>query len=193
MSKIIKVVFYIIIIALLYLWISSVFDSCGTKATAAAESATQSLDDVLDSASDEISDLTSEFDSDEFESEEGETSYEDIAETVEDYTEDLTAPVKSEPVKAAPKKTTPTYTPPVSGSSSGNYLIVAGSFSQETNANKLVDKLRRMGYNYAEKVRFDANRFYSVVAGRDRDYQRAVNDCAELKRKGVDCYVHTKK
>jgi len=192
MNKILKAIIYILILTFLYLWLSTVFDSCGNKSaelTEEREETENTLDEVL--GDDDLVDLTSAEDrEDEFEEEEEETSYEEIAaEQVEEISNDLTEPLEEETYTPPPTQTNTTY----SAGNSSPFLIVAGSFSQEGNANTLVDKLRRMGYNDAEKVRFDESSFYSVVAERHTDYDRALKNAGNLKGRGVDCYVHKRK
>ena len=50
-----------------------------------------------------------------------------------------------------------------------------------------------MGYNHAEIVQFDDSSFSTVVASRFDDYEKALNEVASLKSRGIDCYVHKKK
>ena len=75
----------------------------------------------------------------------------------------------------------------------GKYLIVAGNFLVENNANEMVGRLVNLGYNSAEVAVFDYSQYYTVVASRSDDYALAKSLSNELKSKGVDCYVHTKK
>jgi len=191
MNKILKAIVYILILTFLYLWLTTVFDSCGKKSIEISEDVEEVMDDQ--DGDDDLIDLTSVVDDgdDEFESEEEETSYEEMAtKRAEEISNDLTEPIEetsSTPVAA------PVSEPRFSAENSAPYLIVAGSFSQENNANNLIDKLRRMGYNDAEKVRFDESSFYSVVAERHSNRERANTRARDLKSRGVDCYVHTRK
>ena len=75
----------------------------------------------------------------------------------------------------------------------GKYLIVAGNFLVENNASQMVDKLVNLGYNSAEVAVFDYSQYYTVVASRTDDYALASSLSQEIKNKGVDCYVHTRK
>jgi hypothetical protein len=72
-------------------------------------------------------------------------------------------------------------------------MVMAGSYILESNADEMVMKLNKLGYSNAEKVVFDLSQFHSVCAGRFDDYTKAVQVSAELKRRGVDNYVHRKK
>ena len=75
----------------------------------------------------------------------------------------------------------------------GKYLIVAGNFLVENNANKMVNRLVSMGYSSAEVAVFDYSQYYTVIASRSDDSGLARSISQELKSKGVDSYVHTKK
>lgn len=88
----------------------------------------------------------------------------------------------------------PVYSPPAtSSSSSGDYLVIAGSFLQDANANKMVTKLQNMGYSGAEKLNFDGSAYQTVIAGRYNDNGQAVDITYQLKNRGIDCYVHKRK
>ena len=163
---------------------------CKGDKTAPAEETVKDIDDFLDDTaeevSDELSDLT-DLTSDEFEEEQ---SYEELDEAIEKDITDLTAPVE-EKVKeykpAAPSK------PKVSSSSSGGFLLVAGNYSIHENAASMRSKLKRMGYSASEIVNFDNSSFSTVLAGRYSNYEAAARASNELKGRGIDCYVHTKK
>lgn len=75
----------------------------------------------------------------------------------------------------------------------GKYLIVAGNFLVENNADKMVTKLVNMGYNSAEVAVFDYSQYYTVVASRSDDRGLANSLASDLKSRGIDCYVHTRK
>ena len=208
MSRIFKIVFYAFLLVFLYLWISTVYKSCGDKPTADESSEQVMMDDEENQVIENFQDLTGEADDDEFEGGDNNTasvsnnSSGSLDEALDqDYSEDLTQEVKSEPV-VAQRKPTPkpkpqsTYSAPRNTSSSykvGDYLIVAGSYSIASNADKMVSKLRKMGYDNAETVQFDESQFSSVVASRHSNYDAAINASNSLKSRGVDCYVHRKK
>ncbi len=197
MNKILKAIVYILILIFLYLWLSTVFDSCGNKTVDANADTESIIEEGL--GDDDLVDLSSVVDEDdEFESEEEETSYEDQASNrTEDVSGDLTAPLEEDEEVEEPRSTRQADPAPAPrtyrADDSAPYLIVAGSFSQEGNANAFVDKLRRMGYREAEKVRFDDSKFYSVVAQRFGNKNTANSEARNLKSRGVDCYVHTRK
>lgn len=94
---------------------------------------------------------------------------------------------KTTPQKAAPS-------PAVSYETSGSdFMVIAGSYLVESNANEMVQTLKKMGFSGAEKVVFDLSKFYSVSAGRFPDHEAASKAAAKLKSNGIDCYVHKKK
>lgn len=172
----------------LILFLASGLQSCkGDKKEEVTETV-KDIDDFLDETSDDISDLTNPAgDDDEFEEEE--LSYEDLDESSEEDITDLTAPIEEEELEES-------YTPPPSRTrtnSTGSFLLVAGNYSIHSNAENMESKLRRMGYNNSEIVNFDNSSFSTVLAGRYEDYEAAVRASNELKSRGIDCYVHTKK
>jgi len=80
-----------------------------------------------------------------------------------------------------------------SSSSGGNFFVVAGSYLIQDNADKMVDKLRGMGFSEAEVVKFDDSKYHTITAGRYNSYDSAGEVASSLKQKGIDCYVHTRK
>jgi len=74
--------------------------------------------------------------------------------------------------------------------SSIGYYVITGSFSDEVNANRMVEELKEMGYNDAEKVVFDFSQYYSVVSGKYDTESSARSKSLELKNKNINAYVH---
>lgn len=72
----------------------------------------------------------------------------------------------------------------------GQFLVMAGSYLIENNADAMISKLNGFGYKKAEKVVFDNSNFHSVCVSRMSDHSLALNLSNELKNKGVDSYVH---
>lgn len=86
----------------------------------------------------------------------------------------------------------PSQTPTVSTSTSSSqnpYLIIAGNFLVETNAQKMVSNLQSLGYSGAEYAIFDLSQYYTVIAGRYTSRQTASSISSELKSRGFDNYV----
>jgi len=73
------------------------------------------------------------------------------------------------------------------------YLVVAGSFSNNKNANAEVKRLKKLGFKNAETINFSANKYVSVCAGRFQKKSNAQKLVNQLKKKKVDSYVKTKK
>jgi len=77
-----------------------------------------------------------------------------------------------------------------SGSSKGKYMVMAGSFLIKKNAEGMQRRLEKLGYNNSDIVVFDLSQYHSVVAARFSTYEAALKVSNELKRRGMDCYVH---
>ena len=78
-------------------------------------------------------------------------------------------------------------------SGGGDFMVIAGSYLVEANANEMVQTLKKLGFPGAEKVVFDLSKFYSVSSGRYDDHESASKAASKLKSNGIDCYVHRKK
>lgn len=82
-----------------------------------------------------------------------------------------------------------------SSGSAYKYMVIAGSYTGETNAKNAVKKLKRLGYDKAEVIRFYNSEYYSVCAGR----YSGMDSATKLKDKLVsstsfgDTYVKTRK
>lgn len=102
-------------------------------------------------------------------------------------TEKLSVPIKKAP---EPKSQT---AEPNTGGSSGSFIVVAGNYLVEENANTMLQKLKKNGFSNAEKVVFDLSEFFTVVAGRYSSQEAAAKSINNLKSKGIDAYLHRKK
>jgi len=110
-----------------------------------------------------------------------------------DYTEVDEIIRENKPAKTQNTTRRTTSTSTVSkGTSSGQYLLLAGSYLIEENAEQMVRKLKKIGYSNAEIVVFDMSQYHSVCAGRFQSKSSARQESSSLKRKGVDNYVHTR-
>ncbi len=74
--------------------------------------------------------------------------------------------------------------------SSIGYYVITGSFSDEINADRMVEELKEMGYTGAEKVVFDFSQYYSVVSGKYDTESSARSKSLELKNQNINAYVH---
>ncbi len=71
----------------------------------------------------------------------------------------------------------------------GPYLVVAGNYLLEDNADAMLKKLNSRGYNGAEKVIFDLSQYHTVLAGRYSTQSAARSVSTELKNNGIDNYI----
>jgi len=74
--------------------------------------------------------------------------------------------------------------------SSIGYYVITGSFADEVNADRMVERLKDMGYSKAEKIVFDFSQYYSVVSGKYDTESSARSKSLELKNKNINAYVH---
>ena len=115
-----------------------------------------------------------------------------ISDKVKDVVEKSGNKIKSTKNKVTDKVKSPKRDVPISttASSQGDFLVVAGSFSNEIYADEFVKKLQGMGYKNTEKIVFDFSKYFSVIAGRYSTEKDAENRELELKKKGVEAYTH---
>lgn len=197
MGKTIRIIIYVAIMLLIFIWLTKFANGCNTRQhvdpivldeNGIAQE--QQEEDLFEGEEE----LSSE-DSDElFESDEEPIDYSALDEAIEksfDKTSDDSEFQSEEVTKEYPQETQ-TYNYTSSESNTGNYIIIAGSYLVEDNANNMVGKLDRMGYD-AEKLVFDYSEYHSVIAGRYEDYSVAIDAANQLKNKGIDCYVHKRK
>ena len=85
-------------------------------------------------------------------------------------------------------------TPPIleSDLSPYNFLVIAGSFSQQSNADGFSKQLKDLGFE-SEVVRFDDSPYFTVAAGKAEDLSTAERLLQQLKSKKMDGYIHRKK
>ncbi len=74
----------------------------------------------------------------------------------------------------------------------GQFMVMAGSYLLRENAEKMVKKLKKMGFSNAKTVVFSSSQYHSVVAAQHSSQAKAQEASAELKRKGIDSFVKTK-
>jgi hypothetical protein len=78
--------------------------------------------------------------------------------------------------------------------SSGDYLVIAGAFKSEANAQAEVDRLKGVGYPNAEIVEFDFSDYYSVCVAKYNTSEDANAVANSIKSKsGKKAYVHKKR
>lgn len=81
---------------------------------------------------------------------------------------------------------------PTSYNSTGEFMVVAGSFSMRYNAETQVKKLKQLGYDNARVEIFNSGALATALVDRFDNYDRAKSLVNELKGKGVDCFVKKK-
>lgn len=191
MEKILKILIGIVLAILLFIWLSSTYKSCGktnTEIETTSQVEASGEEDFDDDFYDPETNIATEKHEDQIGEvvEEPVTDYTEVDEIVEKKEAPRKATPKPKPVVKTPVKKTPSYT------TGGRYLIIAGSYLVKDNAYKMVDKLKRLGYSQAEIVQFDNSQHNTVLARRYSDYNDALEASAQLKRKGIDNYVHKK-
>lgn len=72
------------------------------------------------------------------------------------------------------------------------YLVVAGSFTSEANAEIQAKILEKEGYS-PEIVNFNNSKMHTVIAARYNSKASANAASKQLKGKKIECYVHTKR
>lgn len=97
---------------------------------------------------------------------------------------------RSQPV--ASSETTAKGSVPSSYNSTGEFMVVAGSFSMRYNAESQVKRLKSLGYGNARVEIFNGGALATALVDRFDDYDRAKRLVNELKGKGVDCFVKRK-
>lgn len=75
----------------------------------------------------------------------------------------------------------------------GDYLVLAGSYKIKSNAENVVAKLQRLGYDGAEVSIFNKGAYATVLVSRFDDEASARSLAAKLKDDGIDAYVHLKR
>ncbi len=74
------------------------------------------------------------------------------------------------------------------------YLVVAGAYINKSNAKVMLTKLKKIGYQDAEIVRFDYDEHYAIAVGRYNSMSAANSISKELKADhSIENYVHEKR
>ncbi len=84
-------------------------------------------------------------------------------------------------------------TEPVRVSSAGAYMVLAGSFKEKANAEAMVAKLRKLGYDQASVELFDRGAFAVALVDRFDTYGEANSLVKALSQKGVEATIHKKR
>lgn len=200
------------VLFLVYLWVTVMFNSCNSKPAINDSQSTELLDEEMEGVDyteseaefeggdDEDYDAKPESDDDEMNEMEEDDDYEAGDYTSNESTNEREFPVakpsKSEgntsltPRKKRSTSSNNDVNPYESGSSSGQYLVIAGSYLLEDNAKRMVNKLQGMGFSNAEIVYFDQSQYHSICAGKYDSKSSASKTAGSLKSNGIDSYVH---
>lgn len=197
MNRIITILVTIFILLLLYIWISHVWGSEKPRHPRQIVDAkeTQISDELLTDADtmgmpDENvgnDDMSTERIKDPVE----EKKAEELMKTQPNprsEKETKTSVPKNKPTTPPSKPAAPAET---SISASGEqHLVIAGNFTQKTNAEKRVKELKKAGFQETEVVNFDLSEYFTVCVGRFSD----VNEARRLVKKlkdyhKIDAYV----
>lgn len=204
MGRVLKILLYLVLLFVLYIWLSTVFKSCNsgdslsgtlTETVDATGDAIGDITDAGDELLDEVDDFYDDEDDDVVDDEEyideEEVDYEAL-DAEEDYQdediyeeEDYAAPAQAE----KPKTVTPK---PSRSTSTGNYFVITGSYLVESNARVMRDKLAKMGYN-SEVVIFDGSQYHAAIAGRFASHEDAREVSRKLTGKGIDNFIQKQK
>jgi len=182
MDRVIKIVFYIVALIFVYSIASVVFNSCKSTSADLVEKANEGIESssTLDDGEEDLND---EFFNDGDSDSSNDLADELFQEADVEFDQEIeeSKPSYSEPTRSNP---TPTYS-----TGSGKYMVIAGNFLVQNNAGNMVNKLKNLGYNDAESIVFDHSQYYTVLANRTDDYDRALSISNRLKSNGIDNYV----
>jgi cell division septation protein DedD len=199
MSRIVRIIVWAIILFAFYFFISTVVKSCGSSENKAqlTDEDTEMLDDNFeDTGGDYFEDSEDDFEGT-GEEDSREDSSEDSASQDKEQ-ETFEEPVASSAVEKPASEKAPSKinvekpNPPSNtvSSSSGKYLVVTGSFLMKENADKMIRKLKKMGYSNAGMIIFEASQYHTVTSGRYASRSDANSVVQSLKAAGIDCYSH---
>jgi len=168
MNQTARYVIMVLLIIALGIWSITVYRSC----QAAKEPTDQIDDNSTDMDTSDLEDL--------YVAEEDTTADEFVEEEIPiDEDED-------EPISG--------YTDPGSSLIEGEFLVVAGAFIVEANAQKVVNRLNQKGYPDAEIRVFLGSEYHSVIVGAYEDMDDAFDVAIKLADEGYkDIYVHKKR
>lgn len=190
MGKLFKIIVWIVVLTVIYIWFSTVIKSCNHRSSSSA------LDDISNSVEEIAEDIESnipDIDGDTFEPE---GSLDESDNTIEEQEIDYSTEDELADLESALQDDIIEETPPperyTRSTSLGQYMIIAGNYLVESNANEMNSKLRNLGYNSAEVAIFDQSQYHTVIAARYNNYSDAVVASSNLKEKGIDCYVKKK-
>lgn len=221
MGRLIRIAIYALVILVLYFWLTawlkSYRDNAELKKSEQIQSDTTLVDSLALTASGDSLAVSDSLGSQDMTGQsvtnedivDGKVNYSDLDKKIEKVEKSKNEPkpvtkpqqepaVKQEKPAKKPDRVTEgakDLTPQETTSKKGDggaYMVMAGSYLLRENADKMVKKLRSMGYSNAEVVVFSESQYHSVVAARYKSESGAFNASAELKRRGIDSFVKTR-
>ncbi len=176
MGRLPKIIIMIAAMTAIFLWMSTAFNSCGDKDDILNDT-TETIDEIIDDTDEFVDEISEDIFSDD--SEEYDDS--DFVSGDEATDIDFTSTDDSDDSYTS----TPSYT----SSSSGDYMVIAGNYLVESNANGMARKLNNLGYPSAEIGIFDRSQYHTVIASRHDSYSAALEVSNAINRQGIECYV----
>ena len=182
MSRIPKIVILMIAVTAIFLWVSTLFNSCGTKSDEMLSDTQEYVDSSDDFLSDDEDIFSDDYNTDPIVEDDAEEESEFVSADAptEEVEEDYTTGVTTYSSSNSTSKT-----------SGGSYFLIAGNYLVKTNANDMVRKLENLGYS-SEIAVFERSQYHTVIAGRYDSYSTAQSSSNNLNRQGIDCYVKKK-
>lgn len=197
MNKALKIGFYLVVLVLMYLWFASVAKSCSSTTADSSQDEIENSSTVATDGDEFVDEFFEDGDSEENTTPTDEMgagsssstiNYDEVDDIIgeassgKDYTDVSTTKSTTTTAPIAKKPAVP----------SGKYMVLAGSYLLKENADEMVSKLQKLGYNNAEIVVFNFSQYHTVCAGRFNSNSTANQLSSQLKRNGIDNYVHTK-
>jgi cell division septation protein DedD len=221
MGRLIRISIYALAILVLYFFITSVIKSSNSKTKPTDEIIIPSDTTALDSTIKDTIQLSDTLTSDLITNEEivgGKIDYDAVDQKIKDI-KDMKSYSKAvntkDPINVKPEtnptikteKTTSTIQNKTIEKNSGtvqvktqhkiegndgSYMVMAGSYLIKENADKMVKKLKEMGFVQAKVIVFASSEYHSVVAVQYSSQSKAQEAVSGLKRKGIDAFVKIK-
>jgi cell division protein FtsN len=193
MGRLVRILLYAFIILILYFWITAIVRSYQKREVSLQVPDTTQIDTNLqvtnvDTTFEDGAPPTNE------EIVDGTLDYKELDDKVKEIEQkqELTK-TQQEQLKKQPDKSVKTQK---SGANvvvgdGGKFKVIAGSYLLKENADKMVKKLKSLGYKDAKIVVFSASGYHSVVAASYSSESMARSAVSTLKSKDVDSFVKT--
>jgi cell division protein FtsN len=122
---------------------------------------------------------------------EGQEGYAGTESAEDDFSSDYDeSPASTAPAATQPATTTETA-PATTAYAEGQYMVIAGTFRQRANAERMVSRLKGMGYAQTRVELFNRGRFAVALVNRFSSLTSARQLERELEAKGIEAEVIT--